>query len=72
MAGSLLGMTVLIFMILIMSGILLFSCVFHIVKQAIKCSHKTFSNMMRVGYMLNMTEGNLLELEQIDGKFHAQ
>ena len=47
MAGSLLGMTVLIFMILIMSGILLFH-VYSNIMNRLKCSHKTFSNMMRV------------------------
>ena len=66
MAGSLLGMTVLIFMILIMSGISLFHVYSNIMKP-LKVFTQTFSNMDEGGYMLNMTEGNLLELEQIDG-----
>ena len=70
MAGSLLGMTVLIFMILIMSGILLFHVYSNIMKP-LKVFTQNLQQYDEGGYMLNMTEGNLLELEQIDGKFRT-
>lgn len=70
MAGSLLGMTVLIFMILIMSGISLFHVYSNIMKP-LKVFTQNLQQYDEGGYMLNMTEGNLLELEQIDGKFRT-
>lgn len=70
MTGSLLGMTILIFMILIMSGFLLFHVYSNIMKP-LKVFTQNLQQYDEGGYTLNMTEGNLLELEQIDGKFRT-
>ena len=57
-------------MILIMSGILLFHVYSNIMKP-LKVFTQNLQQYDEGGYMLNMTEGNLLELEQIDGKFRT-
>lgn len=70
MTGSLLGMTILIFMILIMSSFLLFHVYSNIMKP-LKVFTQNLKQYNEGGYTLNMTEGNLLELEQIDDKFRT-
>lgn len=68
MAGSLLGLSVVVMLLLFVSGILLFQLYNNIMKP-LKSFTRNLQKYDEGNYTLNMTEGNLIELEQIDGKF---
>ena len=68
MAGSLIGLSVVVVLLLFASVILLFHLYANIMQPL-----RSFTNNLQKydegDYILNMTEGKLIELEQIDGKF---
>ena len=68
MAGSLIGLSVVVVLLLFASVVLLFHLYANIMQPL-----RSFTNNLQKydegDYILNMTEGKLIELEQIDGKF---
>lgn len=68
MAGSLIGLSVVVVLLLFASVVLLFHLYVNIM-QPLRSFTQNLQKYDEGDYILNMTEGKLIELEQIDGKF---